>query len=335
MRGPIAALECAPELGDTAAAQKLRRWSAPSLILALTDFADEEKLLFNVIRQATHGGTKIVLANVLARGSAWPRGPGKPPAEENGSPAKTARAALEQMARQLRWVGLDCEPILVRGDPSEEIQEIVDSRGVDRIILTQQCHEAADSIDDCLAEELLRAIAIPICMLGPGMPLSPQSQAPAARVTLALAHGVDCGLPMAFASRLAQKQRAKLTVLHVFDSAGEDAVMTGWTPEAVSSLLLAPAIREAERLCPVEIVQREGDAAAEIPGYVNSTKQDFLVLAPDVSAHSRPSRCAAALREIVNGARCPVLLLGNSIVAAAGSWSRMVEQPQPPHGSCS
>lgn len=329
MYGLKPALDCAPKVDVAVAARKLRRWSAPSLILAITDFADEEKLLFNVIRQAMPGRAKVLLANVLASRSASPRGPSKPPAEENSGLAKTARAALEQMARQLRWVGIDCEPILLRGEPSEEIQQIVDARGVDRIILTQQFQGAADSTENCLAEELLRAFAAPICKLGPCMPLSPQSEAPAGSVTLALSPGGDFSFPLAFASRLAQEQRAKLTVLHVFDPVDRQADRAGWTPAAVASLILEPAIKEAGLCCPVEILVREGDAAAETLRYVNSVKQDFLILGP---LHAGPSDCAAVLCKVACGARCPVMFLGGSIAAVAGGGSRGMEQLQRQQG---
>lgn len=289
-------------------------------------------MLFNVIRQAMPGSAKVLLANVLGNARVSKCCTSNASDTENGGSAKTARAALEQMARELRWVGIDCEPILLRSPASEQVREIADSRGVDRIIVTQQCHEAADSIAYRLPEELLHAVAAPICALGPGMPLSPRSEAPARRVTLALSLGADFSFPLAFASRLAQERRAKLTVLHVSNPVDKHADKAGWTPEAVASLILAPATREAGLFCPVEALVREGDAAAEILNYVNSVKQDFLVLGPAGPLHSNSSLCAAVVREVVNGARCPVMLLGDSIAAAAGSWSRIMEPPRPPQG---
>lgn len=316
--GSNLAIELEPEQVIAVSAQVLRRWCTPSLMLAITDLADEEKLLFNLIRQAMPGSAKVLLAHVLRNADAQHRSRNKRVPAENGGSAKTARVALEQMARQLRWVGVSCDPILRATLPVAEVPAIVAARGIDRILLTSQSDEHGCLLQHELAEELLAGAAVPVCVLGPRMASAPRSEAAAGRILLALSLHSDCRLQLAFASRLAQEQRAKLTLLHVSDPADEAPVRT---PAAVASCLPASALREAELLCPVEIAVREGDPATEILEQANSARHDYLVLGPSGPQPARLSGRATVARNVVSGARCPVMLLGDSISA---------EQPKPP-----
>ena len=310
--GSNLAIELEPEQGIAVSAQVLRRWCTPSLVLAITDLADEEKLLFNLIRQAMPGRAKVLLAHVLRNADAHHRSRNKRVPAENGGSAKTARYVLEQMARQLRWVGVSCEPILRAALPPEEVPAMVAARGVDRILLTLQGDEYGCLLQHELAEELLAAAAVPLCFLGPHMASAPHSEAAAGRILLALSLHSDCRLQLAFASRLAQEQRAKLTLLYVSDPADEAPVHT---PAALASRLPASALREAELLCPVEIAVREGDPAAEILDQANSARHDYLVLGlPGPLPAGVPGR-ATVVRKVVSGARCPVMLLGDSMIA--------------------
>lgn len=323
------ALNYEPEAGISVSAQVLRLWCAPSLMLAITDFADEEKLLFHVIRQAMPGRAKVLLVHVVPHGGGG-SGRSKTSPEEDGGSAKSARRVLERMAHELRWVGVPCEPILLRGAATEEIPELVRSRGVERVILSVQGEEDAQSSQRELVKAILPGIGVPLCVLGGGLPSAPRSEAPAGRITLAVSLDSECEAPLAFASRLAQEQRAKLTVMHVFDPADKKAEKTDRTSAAVASRLPALELREAELLCPMEIVVREGDAAGEILSHVNSMRQDFLVLGP--VAPLRPGSSGGAVAgKIVSGARCPVMLLGDAMTASSILWPRLVERRKAPH----
>lgn len=326
------ALKYEPEAGISVSAQVLRLWCAPSLMLAITDFADEEKLLFHVIRQALPGRAKVLLAHILQHGRGGGSGRGKAPGgEENEGSAKSARLVLERMAHELRWVGVPCEPILLRGAATEEIPELARSRGVERVILSLQGEEDAQSSHRELAKEILPGIGVPLCVLGGGLPLTPRSEAPAGRITLAVSLDSECEAPLAFASRLAQEQHARLTLMYVFNPAVENLGKLDRTSRAVASRLPALALREAELLCPVEIAVREGDPADEILRHVNTARQDFLILGP--VAPMRPGSSGGAVADkVVSAARCPTMLLGDSIAASSRLWPRLVEQRKLPHG---
>ena len=326
------ALDYEPGVGSAVNAQALRRWCTPALILAVTDLADEEKLLFHAIRQAMPGNAKLLLAHVLPRGNAPHRAKNRNAAEENIGTAKSARAALERMARQLRWVGISCEPILLRGTPAKEIAALAGSSGAERILLTLQHEERPDPFQQTVAEELLSGIEVPLCMLGGHLPSTPQSEPFAGRITLALSRHSDSEVPLAYASRLAQEQHAKLSIMHVFDPGDKHAPKVDRTPAAVALRLPAQALREAELLCPVEILVREGDAATEILEHVNSTRQDFVVLGPVGPLRHGSSGSTDAAEKIVGGAGCPVMLLGDATIASARSSWGFVDRPRPPYG---
>lgn len=67
--GSNLALKYEPESGFSVTAQALRKWCVPELVLAVTDLADEERLLFHVIRQATPGKAKVLLTHIQRGGN--------------------------------------------------------------------------------------------------------------------------------------------------------------------------------------------------------------------------------------------------------------------------
>ncbi len=299
-------------------AQTLRQWTAPGTILAVTNFADEEILLFHAIRQARRSAAKVLLVHVLQPRNALPIARRWVHRTDAGSSAESALVSLHRMARQLRWVGIPCEPLLLRGLPGKEISLVVKARGVDRILMAGTCKgRARGKAAAALVEDLLPKISIPICTVGQHLPSALAHNQRSGHITLAISLHSDVEFPLAFASRLAQDHQAKLTVLHVFGGEEKSRKEIERTPLAFASQLPAERLREAEMLCPLEIAAPKGDPATEILKFGSCTNQDFIVLGPIGQPHSAQPAGSIIVHRVISEARCPVIVLGPSVGGAA------------------
>lgn len=310
--------EPATEPSQSISARMLRLWCAPGTILAVTNLGDEEALLFHLIRQARRSSAKVLLAHVLqsSRVRADPRQ--LPQRAESSRVVESAQESLTRMAQQLRWVGIPCEPLLLRGSAANEISLVAEARGAQRLLMLGACaKDGGDGAPKTLAEELLPRISIPICTVGQHGLALPQLAASAARVTLALSLESDAELPLAFASRLAQEHKAQLTVVHVFGRDDKVRDGSGRTPLAVASRLPANRLREAELLCPLEIAIRTGDPATEILKFGAGTDQDLIVLGPAGLPRPVPAGNSSVVHRVITEARCPVIVLGQSMRRSA------------------
>jgi nucleotide-binding universal stress UspA family protein len=298
--------------------QLSRRWSAPTVILAVTNLADEENLLFHAIQQARRSTAKVLLVHVIHTESAtshlidWTR------FTEHRSTAESALASINRMARRLRWVGIACEPFLLRGSPLNEIPLVAAARNADRLLMSAACEKSRkDTASKTWAEELLPKISIPICTVGQCLPATPVNNGRTGHVTLALSLHSDAEMSLAFASRLAQEHRATLTVMHVFGNEENGEKEIERTPLAVASVLPADKLREAELMCPLEVAVRKGDPATEILKSGSCTNQDFIVLGPIGQPQPVRAGTSSIVHRVVSEALCPVIVLGQSLELSA------------------
>jgi hypothetical protein len=285
----------------------LRRWCAPEVILAVTDLTDEDFLLFHAIRQARRCSAKVLLAHVLPIDRSRPLKGDTGAPVLNGVSAQHAQRTLDRMARQLRWVGIACEPILLRGDAVEEILAVAKAQAADRVLLTAW-HDRSP-LARSLAEEISPWVGVPVCVVRNGGVAALRNDRAAGRIALALSLRSDCETSLAFAGRLAQQHQATLTVMHVFAD-GQRLPADERTAAAVAARLPAGALREAELLCPLGIAALSGDPAAEIQKYEAGVDFDFLLLGAPRSPYP-DAAAAGVVHRIVGRARCPVILLGH------------------------
>jgi nucleotide-binding universal stress UspA family protein len=308
-------------------AKTLRQWCAPEVILVVTNLADETVILPHAIKQARQSRAKIVLAHVVPPQEYVSVGH-KPLLPRPVSRIQQARSIVERMARQLRWLGFTCEPLVLTGHPHSEIPLIARNCCVDRIILS------LDNDSDTgrpwmltSPELLLQKFVVPVCVIGRHVSLASSSVLTTRNVTLAVSLDSDCDIPLAFASRFAQELRAKLTILHVLGGGNCDLDSAARAPMAVASRLPNQTWREAELFCPTEIMTREGEAAAEILRYGVSTNQDAIVLcSPGLSSPSSDWRTSVTAR-VLKEAQCPIFVLQKQLENTSNHDSA-IEIPQ-------
>jgi nucleotide-binding universal stress UspA family protein len=302
--------EPAAELSGSLSARMLRLWCAPETILAATNLADEETLLFHAIRQARPSSAKVILVHVLENQRLSFRPATRPVSAGPVHSSELAQQTLERMARQLRWVGIPCEPLLLKGEPAEEVLAVAKARGVNRLLLSVE--SVGRPRTRTLAEEISPWAGVPVCVVRERLLPGTKNDRPAGQITLALSLRSNSETLLRFAGRLAQELDASLTVMHVAESGHDDASAMEGTPAALTSRFVSESLREAQLLCPLEIAVCTGDPAMEILKYVAGTSHDYLIVgAPQSPCADRPES-ASAVHKIVREARCPVIILGPS-----------------------
>lgn len=323
----------AQTIGLPLTAKTLRRWAAPETIMAVTNLFDEERLLLHAVKQARQSGAKILLvhmirADLLAAGFyRSSRG------VEQAYSISIAQSELDRMARQLRWVGIRCHPIVLKDSPEEEIRLLAHSHGVDRVLVAMQGGRDEKAFGErAIAEEILPSLGVPVCVIGRCVSPNSQKEKPAGRITLALSLRSASDVPLEFACRLAQEHGARLTVMHVFGYKNRDSNIIDRTPMEIASRLSDDILREAQIFCPLEITVREGDAANEILKYDALTYQDFIVLGSPGAPRTASSGSASIVHRIVSEARCPVIILGQHAAASTHAFQRAATMPRPPRG---
>jgi nucleotide-binding universal stress UspA family protein len=319
--------EVAPKATIRAVSAKtLRQWCAPEVILVVTNLADEMVILPHAIQQARQSHAKIVLAHVVAPQEAVSVSHKLLPRPT--SRLQEARSIVDRMARQLRWLGFTCEPLVLTGLPHSEIPLIARNCCVDRVIVTLDNNsDLARARIITPAAQLLPKLDIPTCVIGRHVSIASPSGLLTRNVTLAVSLDSDCDIPLAFACRFAQELRAKLTILHVISRGNRDLDPAARSPIAIASRLPDPTWREAELFCPTEIRIREGEAAEEILKHGASTNQDLMILcSPGISSPSQDRRTSVSSR-VLEEAQCPIFLLQKQLENASNDDSA-VEVPQ-------
>jgi nucleotide-binding universal stress UspA family protein len=293
----------APYPRRSVSAKTLRMWCAPEIILGVTTLSDEQTLLPHIINQARQSGAKIILAHAHYE-------PGtrkcRRPSPERPSPSiRETREAMDRIARQLRWLGFTCEPVLLSGPPELEIPRLVRSFGVDRVLLGfEEDPDLATKAILPIPGQVLRGVDVPVCAIGRNAIHA--SRTAVRNITLAVSAESRSEVPLSFACRLAQENRAKLNVLHVFESRSDGGVPP--TPQCVVANLPFTTWREAELFCPTEVTVREGEPVEQILNHCASTQQDLIVLCSPGNTRSEESWRGGVSYRTIAGARCPVII---------------------------
>lgn len=290
-------------------AQTLRKWCTPDTLLAVTSILDEDPLLFQVVKQARKGATKVILIHAEDPYTApYLLGTIKGQRDRKLRADFAVQPALARMARKLRWIGLSCEPIL-NSLTSAEIPALARARNVDRILITGAGGQgAAVPSWKSLVWRVMESSEVPVCVVGEQACMSLSAIRHFGRVSLAISPKSICETALAFASRFAQEHHSKLNIVHVLDKKQRNESVG---QSETTSFIPASYLREAELFCPLDFTVRLGDPAKEILACTSSSDLDFIILrsaGPDFV--SEPEGDSLAQR-IIREARCPVIILGS------------------------
>ena len=289
-------------------AESLQHWGHPRQLLVATNLADAPALWFQAVSQARGSGAAIVLVHVLRSPSLQTRFDPKPDSLITTSRPAAAWDVLQRTTRLIETQGVPCEPVLLQGDPVEQIATLVQSRQIDRVLVaTPGTRGSKKILRGSVAEALMASLDIPVCVIGPGMVASPFFETAGGRVLLAVSLHHRRIASVRFASELARSRRAQLVLLHVLGVSGMDALLGELARDVARQML-----QEMLAACDVdaahtEILIREGNPVRAILDQGVCPHRDFIVMG--ASSLSRVSMLlgSSIVHQVIAAAQCPVI----------------------------
>jgi nucleotide-binding universal stress UspA family protein len=283
-------------------------FAAPGKIVVSTDLTDTDYLLPHAIAQAKACGASLILVHAVLPHESVPMESGAIPYYDPLRLDRDARLILENLAREVREKGLECTTAVRHGFVPDVVAEIVANTGAKRLIIgTHGRRGLKKFVLGSVARQLLEAVDIPVCTVGP------RAHKSITRQPATILHPVSLtGMHQASASlsfHLGQQFGAHLILLHVITPASHV------TRDPVRAV--AVATEELTRLVPEEArawteVQARvavGSVVSEILNAAGETQAGLLVLGVHAPAHSWLPGTEPAAYKILVSAPCPVISL--------------------------
>lgn len=284
----------------------LQRWCEPRLILMATNLDDQPALVCHTVAEARRSGARLLLVHVIPPPTARDE-PGPPHLYRLPS-TRAAADALEHMALHLQWQGVLCEPVVLKGRPDEQIEALVRSRNVDRVIVAARDNRRrGPSIRRSVADRLIAALQVPVCVVSGQVCPETLHEPTGGRVLLPLSlHSVRREY-VDFACGIARARRSRLTMLHVIDPSSVTERQREYLHDASRLRLAALAATHEELLWRPDVAVREGDAAAEIVEEAACPVRDLIILGSSSLTANR--QVSGVIERVIAASRCPVITL--------------------------
>ncbi len=286
------------------------RWSNPRVILVATNLLEGNGFSLHAINQARLSNSKVLLVHViqscLARTESMDEMPTIVPLYQVVSPL----AKLNEMADAFQRAGIDCDQIVLRGNPEKQIPLLVKARSVDRVIVSNRNMSGVSRfLEGSVAEELIGTLEVPVCVIGRRARPDVQQGTPLRRILVATSFEPVDELIVAFASTLAEFNGAHLTVLHVLDSARMSGQERELARFASRKRLLELIPKEARHRDQPLCVVREGDPAEIIAFESRSTSQDLLILGSPYPSVLSWLLGTSVVHRVIVDSPCPVVTI--------------------------
>ncbi len=227
---------------------------------------------------------------------------------------ENARMEMQRIESQL--AGLGHEAILERRTQVwPALREALESRAIDLVVLGTHGRTGAEKLLlGSVAEEVFRRAWVPVLTIGPGVHGEAHHAAYFHRILLAMDFTPESLGALPYAISLAQRNQARLTLLHVMKQKGhrtsrEQRAFEISVAEA-NHLLYQTVPADAELAHAPEVAVEYGDPAEKIVQFARARKADLIVLgvrraARELGPARHPGQATAY--KVVGHAGCPVL----------------------------
>lgn len=288
--------------------EKIRAFAVPRKIVAATDLTDTDYLLPYAIAQARASHASLILVHVVLPHESAPVEAGAIPYYDPLRMDRDARLMLEGFARDAQAQGIECVTAVRHGFAPDVIGEIVANSGAGRLIVgTHGRRGLKKFVLGSVARQLLEAIDVPVCTVGPRAHKGMASP-PAAilhPVSLGGAHETSAALSVALGGHL----QSQVVLLHMLQSgpAGHRDPQRSLDAALAQVNALIPA--EARSWTRAEARQARGPIVGEILAAAEEVNAGLIVLGVHAPAHSWLPGTEPAAYKILVSAPCPVLSL--------------------------
>ncbi|HEV2279732.1 MAG TPA: universal stress protein [Acidobacteriaceae bacterium] len=284
----------------------------PRPILVVSNLEQNDMLVYHAAAQARRTESKVILVHVIPPDPAEKKTP--PGIVRIADPA-VCRAVLDKLefaALQLLWQGIICFPVVLSGDPAEQIVALARLRGVDRVLVAAcSVQDRPASRESSIAERLLGELDIPLFVLGPKLSSVAETDLSDGRILLPLSLRHDRSEFVRFGSSLARETCSRLALLHVLTASDMTEQQRQQAQIKARTQLAAFAASAPNPLFPIEILVREGDVVQSIVDETMCPHRDLIVLGTGPVHHRAASRNNRVIRQVIAKAHCPVVALNS------------------------
>jgi nucleotide-binding universal stress UspA family protein len=286
----------------------LQRWCEPRVILVATNLDDQAALMCHAVAETRRSGARLLLVHVISSAAAQETGPSSPPDIHLLPSTQRATDALEDLARRLRWQGVVCEPLVLRGRADEQIDAVVRSRNVDRVIVAARDYRGRESshrrsVADCL----MALLPVPVCVVTSHVCPGDLHEPAGGRVLLPLSLHAVRREYVDFACGVARARGARLTLLHVVDPSRGTERERAMAKDTARLRLAALAATHEDLVLRPDIEVREGDPATQIVEEALCPFRDVIILGS--SSLTAKQQQSGILARVLSEARCPMMTL--------------------------
>lgn len=283
-------------------------FAAPGRIVVSTDLTDTDYLLPHAMAQAKASGASLILVHAVLPHESVPMEAGAIPYYDPLRLDRDARLILDNLAREVRDKGLACTTAVRHGFVPDVIAEIVANTRAGRLIIgTHGRRGLKKFVLGSIARQLLEAVDIPVCTVGPRAHKSVSRQPATILHPVSLAGSHEASAFLSF--QLGQQFGARVVLLHMIPPAPH---VTRDPARAV-----ATATGELNRLVPEEAAAATdvrvrvavGSVVSEILDAASEVQAGLIVLGVHAPSHSWLPGTEPAAYKILVSAQCPVISL--------------------------
>jgi len=304
----------------------MSRWSKPELIVVATNLFEGYRLMLHAIYQASLSNAKVLLVHVIPPSYSRNGAAFSPPITLPSPAVPTVKAKLEELAEEFWRAGVLCEPVVLRGLPAEQIPLFVKSRSADRVIVaSSNATGVARLVGQSVAQELVSALNVPVCVIGRRTRPGASSNTPLGRILLATPAHPGSLLLVNFARSVAELNHSHLTVLHVLDTEGMDEQQRDGAKWAARRKLTSLVNDRDSYTDQPSLLIREGDAAASILGEAGSMPQDLVILGPANPSIASCILSNSVAHRVVLESQCPVIIVNSATASERPGGIKDVE----------
>ena len=292
------------------------RWSVPQTILFATEVPANEIVFAFALAQAQEFHAKLILFHaydtlvVSASETSGLR------YYDYATAARSESQHLEPLAERAREAGVECEILVRQGLAPQLIVECAHEKKADRIVVGTRCPGTLGKILlGSVAEEVLRASEIPVCVVGPEVINKAFQGYKIKTVLCATSLRDSCFGSVALATDVALQAGARLLLLHVMKPSESAEVLASRTIEQIEEDIKSLVPIEMRSQIVLEPMVVLGEPFEEILFQAKSQHVDLLVLgAQEASVVSTITKHGVVYKVLAHSP-CPVLTLSPAALA--------------------
>jgi nucleotide-binding universal stress UspA family protein len=278
-------------------------------VLFLTDFSSPaNKALPYAAEVSRRYGAKLYALHVLPSDSHAMTPPETWPTLLEGAMSEAKQHAHELLSH---LEGLEAEVLVRSGDIWTAIEEVIDTCGIDLIVLGTHGRTGWGKVLlGSIAEMIFRKARCPVITVGPHCAADPKHSVKFHQIVFATNFSADSLFAAPYAVSLAQESQAKLTLLHVVEEPESGLGNPDQLVPPELPMLSRVVPKEARLWCEPEFMIEEGTAANKILEIATQKKADLIILGvhpPHGPLHTDTHLPTTTAHKVVSQAPCPVL----------------------------